>query len=86
MNRENSKSKAARLKIMESHFSNRINVMLSLLTWMVLPHAVSWVAKECTPGNGNVRSKEISLLYLLVRSIPALFDIDCRNNKRKRET
>ena len=63
INRENSVSQAARLKIIKTHFSgNNINMEpFNKMAVNVRPHAIEWMAKDMH-------------LYELLRAMPSLLD------------
>jgi len=75
INSENSRSQAARLKIIEHHFHDGFTSQPFVgMEWNVLPHGIAWMAKEL---NGH--------FYDFLRSMPSLFDANGKSNKRKRE-
>jgi hypothetical protein len=79
INRENGVSKAARLKIIKTHFSgSNINTTpFTVMELKVLPNAISWMGRECGI------SKISNLLFVFVRSMPSLCDTKNRYKKRK---
>jgi hypothetical protein len=79
INRENSVSQAARLKIIKTHFSgSNINTTpFTVMELKVLPNAISWMGREC--GISEISD----LLFAFVRSMPLLCDTKSRYKKRK---
>jgi hypothetical protein len=79
INRENSVSQAARLKIIKTYFSgSNINVTpCTVMELKVLPTAISWMGREC--GISEISD----LLFAFVRSMPLLCDTKSRYKKRK---
>jgi hypothetical protein len=63
LNRDNSESQAARLKIIETHFSGREINMLPFMgmTLSVRPHAIAWMARD-------------NHLYQFLRAMPSLLE------------
>jgi hypothetical protein len=79
INRDNSASQAARLKIIKTHFSgSNINTApFTVMELKVLPTAISWMEQD-------FGTREISdLLFAFVRSMPSLCDTKSRYKKRK---
>jgi hypothetical protein len=79
INRENSVSQAARLKIIKTHFSgSNINTApFTVMESKVLPTAISWMGRDC--GISEISD----LLFVFVRSMPSLCDTHSRCKKRK---
>jgi hypothetical protein len=79
INRENSVSQAAQLKIIKTHFSgSNINTTpFAVMELKVLPTAISWMGQECG------MSKISDLLFAFVRSMSLLCDTKNRCRKRK---
>jgi hypothetical protein len=79
INRENTKSQAAQLKIIQTHFGGS-NINLQPFTEMDLnfmPVAISWMARD-----DSCHSR--SLLYECVRTMmPSLLDVNSKGRKRK---
>ncbi|KAL9185059.1 hypothetical protein ACHAXT_002836 [Thalassiosira profunda] len=65
MNRENSESEAARLKIIKTHFEHPPFVEMELA---LLPHALAWMGRG--GGSGEVDGR----FWGYLRSMPSLFD------------
>jgi hypothetical protein len=79
INRKNSVSQAARLKIIKTHFSgSNINTTpFIVMELKVLPNAISWMGRDRGISEIN------DLLYTFVRSMPSLCDTKSRCKKRK---
>ena len=68
LNRENTKTEAARRKILQVHFSGSFNMQPFIdMDLTVLPHAVAWMARD---EHGS------SLLYQFVRNTTLFVDVD----------
>jgi Ran GTPase-activating protein (RanGAP) involved in mRNA processing and transport len=80
-NREESKCKVARMKIIKTHFSGSdIKSQVKVFTDMksnVLPTAIAWIVKD----DGQHRLDD--LLFALLRNAPHLYDTKSKNKKRK---
>jgi Ran GTPase-activating protein (RanGAP) involved in mRNA processing and transport len=80
-NREESKCKVARMKIIKTHFSGSdIKTQVKVFTDMesnVLPTAIAWIVQD----DGQHRLDD--LLFALLRNAPHLYDTKCTNKKRK---
>jgi hypothetical protein len=80
-NREESKCKVARMKIIKTHFSGSdIKTQVKVFTDMesnVLPTAIAWIVKD----DGQHRLDD--LLFALLRNAPHLYDTKSKNKKRK---
>ena len=76
INRENGVSKAARLKIIKTHFSgSNINTKpFTVMELIVLPTAISWMGRDCGISD---------LMFAFVRSMPSLCYTKSRYKKRK---
>jgi hypothetical protein len=76
INRENGVSKAARLKIIKTHFSgSNINTKpFTVMELIVLPTAISWMGRDCGISD---------LMFAFVRSMPSLCNTKSRYKKRK---
>jgi hypothetical protein len=79
INRDNSVSQAARLKIIKTHFSgSNINTTpFTVMELKVLPNAISWMGREC--GISEISD----LLFAFVRSMSSLCNTKSRCKKRK---
>mmetsp|Transcript_43834 Transcript_43834/g.78676 ORF Transcript_43834/g.78676 Transcript_43834/m.78676 type:complete len:609 (-) Transcript_43834:41-1867(-) len=78
INRGNSKSAAARLKIIKTHFREGFTVHPFIdMESKVLPHAIAWMGKHGRTSEVNEH------FYGFLRSMPSLFDVDHQNKKRK---
>ena len=79
INRENSVSEAARLKIIGVHFTGS-NINTSIFTAMklkVLPIAIAWM------GRDSRRDELSDVLFAFLRSLPLLCDTRSNSKKRK---
>jgi len=71
MNRENSRSAAARLKIIKTHFREGFTVHPFIdMESKVLPHAIAWMGKHGRTSEVNEH------FYGFLRSMPLLFGVD----------
>ena len=69
--RENTKSQAARLKIIKTHFSEDFVIQPFIeMELNVLPHAISWM------GRGGESNETNNHFYAFLRSMPTLFEGD----------
>ena len=79
INRENSNSQAARIKIIKTHFSG-CNINTQIFARMevhVLPTVIAWMGRDGgSDGNGD-------LLFAFLRSMPLLWDTKSKSKKRK---
>jgi len=85
LNRENSKSQSARLKIINVHFSGS-NVNLQPFIAMelqVLPHTIAWMGRDGIDDNDEITTETNgrSLLYQFLRGMPSLFEINGGNKE-----
>ena len=109
LNRENSKSQSARLKIIKTHFSgDNINLQpFADMKLKVVPHVIAWMGRygidgmqpEVSPyciyytdrmNTGTDESATetnagCNLMYQFLWSMPSLFEISGKNEKRKRQ-
>jgi hypothetical protein len=80
-NREESKCKVARMKIIKTHFSGSdIKTQVKVFTDMesnVLPTAIAWIGKD------DGQHKLDDLLFALLRNVTHLYDTKSTNKKRK---
>ena len=80
INRDNSISQAARLKIIISHFSgNKINLQpFTVMDSSILPSSIAWMANGEYSGRDEYsrlyRSSACTLLYQFIRSMPTLLE------------
>ena len=75
LNRDNSKSQAARLKIIKTHFSGDYAGQPFVgMEWNVLPHVIAWMGRDGKSDETNGH------LYELVKSVPLLFDAGRNTN------
>jgi hypothetical protein len=79
INRENSVSEAARLKIIGVHFtgSNINTLIFTAMKLKVLPIAIAWM------GRGSRRDELSDVLFAFLRSLPLLCDTRSNSKKRK---
>mmetsp|Transcript_27920 Transcript_27920/g.48270 ORF Transcript_27920/g.48270 Transcript_27920/m.48270 type:complete len:612 (-) Transcript_27920:8-1843(-) len=79
INRGNSKSAAARLKIIKTHFREGFTVhpFFVDMELKVLPHAIAWM------GRGGISHELNGHVYGFLRSMPSLFDVDRKIKKRE---
>mmetsp|Transcript_38962 Transcript_38962/g.70190 ORF Transcript_38962/g.70190 Transcript_38962/m.70190 type:complete len:580 (+) Transcript_38962:354-2093(+) len=85
INRENSKSQSARIKIIKTHFSgSKINLQpFVAMELQVLPHAIAWMGRDGIDDNDEITTETNgrSLLYQFLRGIPSLFEINGGNRE-----
>ena len=75
INRENTKSQAARLKITRTHFPGGFVAQPFVgMDFNVLPYAIAWMGRD---GEGEVDEH----FYGYLRSMPSLFDVEGHNTK-----
>lgn len=80
INSDNSKSEAARLKIIEHHFRQSFAVSPFLeMEWKVLPHAIAWM---CRDHSHIVLEGRV---FLFLRTMSLLLDVNNDSQKRKWE-
>jgi hypothetical protein len=79
INRENSNSQAARIKVIKTHFSGS-NINTQIFAGMevnVLPTVIAWMGRDGgSDGNGD-------LLFAFLWSVPLLCDMKSVSKKRK---
>ena len=85
LNRENSKSQSARLKIIKTHFSgSKINLQFFVaMELQVLPHAIAWMGRDGIDDNDEITTETNgrSLLLHFFQNTPLLLDINGGNRE-----
>ena len=77
LNKGNSESRAARLKIIQTHFWEGFTVAPFVdMEQKILPYAIGWMGKD---GSSHELNQHF---YGFLRSMPSLFDVEYKHKKR----